>query len=210
MFYAGCKGEFISWMSCRQSPQCWRNNPWDKALPAAFSNSNTIKILQFLKTSTEQHKSFLHRLTFSQCLLPFPRSGSTLPLGIQSSLSWSFSSCPWESSGCGAWNKRGGTHTASRRWWPPGTTGHSSASKERVTLEEKFVADSGGVGIKVLWDFQNQLSSSSRSIFVDKSGEQGSSKLSNLQVVGNCLGTARAAEVWEVYSGYPNPTAPIP
>lgn len=36
LVYAECNREFVSWMSCRQSPHCWKNNPWDKALPGAF------------------------------------------------------------------------------------------------------------------------------------------------------------------------------
>lgn len=76
------------------------------------------------------------RRTCAQCPWPSQRFGSTRPRGSQSCQSWSSCACPWGWCGCGASSRRAGSHTASRRWWPPVTKGHSSnrgAGKEGQT-----------------------------------------------------------------------------
>lgn len=73
-------------------------------------------------------------LTCVRCPWPSRRSGSTRLQGSQSCPSWSSSACPLGWCGCGAWSRRGGSRTASRRWSRRETTSHSSA--ERV-VEEK-------------------------------------------------------------------------
>lgn len=89
------------------SPRLWKNK--------SFVIMHFQVIFQFLNISKEQYNIFLNWLTFAQCLSPFLRSGSTLPLEIQNFLSWSFSACPLELSDCGVWSKTEGIHTASRK-----------------------------------------------------------------------------------------------
>lgn len=100
-------GIFSAVCAAHSSPHRWKNNP--------FVLRHCHVIFQFLNISTEQHNICLSWLTFAQCLSPFLRSGSTLPLEIQNFLSWSFSACPLELSDCGVWSKTEGIHTAWRK-----------------------------------------------------------------------------------------------
>lgn len=98
---------FSAVCSADNLPRLWKSDP--------FVTMHFHVIFQFLNTSKEQYHIFLNRLTFARCLSPSLRSGSTLPLEIQNSLSWSFSACPWELSDCGVWSRTEGTHTASHK-----------------------------------------------------------------------------------------------